>query len=950
MTILFFIPLLYNNNYFFNDYSVKTESMKNFFTINRKARTSKNLMFLVAIFLFLSGSMGWSQATYFWVGGAAGAWTSEDSWNTALNKSGTKRTSILASDVLIFDGSNIGGGDVPVTGIVTPVIDGSTSSIGQLKLQNAADVVFLRGAAGSSTYAIQGDGTAAADFTIDATSTLKVTSAISTQNFTLQLGSAANPTPTGRILGSLRLTDGGLASTSIRLIDSSGVGSLVFGNGSNLYLDIRSSSSSYAFGSSSPKSATSGIKFESGANFIYQGSAKVYSAIADNFFIFEKGSNLILEATPTNFIDKHYYSNLILRNGAFVTFDGLPYNLDNITINNGCGLFLRTSGTVPVAGNIVNDGNFGSAIPTTSSFLLMDGTTPQSISGTGTFEPIGAIGVANNADVTLNTSLELNGNPTSSILGKLNMQTYTIGGGSPLPTETGRFQLRPAATATSNATLTLNAYTIQIDPLKYSGSGNTANVSTGGLVTGTGIQPNTFIISTSSGSSTITISKPATVTTAALGASITISNDPATLITAHPGGVDGAIITAGTRNFGTGTNYIFNAATVSPFSISSNNATGNVTFNAAASTNKVQNIGGTLTLGSGNLTIRALDTLTITSGNDIMGTPNASKYIISALTGNDMGILRMNNISSAKLFPIGTATQYLPVTLSPSSAMDYAVSVFTGATSNGLPNGTALTAEQKNKLVDAVWTINRITGTGNCIVQTNWPSSLEGAAFSAFGNSSIGLARHTGTSWNEFIGTGDNTANTATATFADFSPFLVGEFATVLPVTLRSLGASIKDDGVYLNWSVENENSLKKYEIERSTNGFSFSNIGAIDASNNSSYEYADRSLVKGVLYYRLKMINQDAGFKYSFIIKVQHTNETEVMIYPNPVANVLLMRGLDKNAAIKIVNTLGQTVLAQSATSNALTLDVSSLRIGIYIIQISGENGKVMSKTFLKK
>lgn len=922
--------------------------MKKNFIINRKAGTSKMAMFLVTAFLFLSGITGWSQATYFWVGGASGAWTSEDSWNTALNGGGTKRTSILASDVLIFDGSNIGGG-TPGTGTVTPVIEGSTSAIGQLKLQNGADVVFLRGAAGSSTYAIQGDGTAADDFTIDASSNLKVTSTISAQNFTLQLGSAANPTPTGRILGSIRLTDGGLASTNIRLIDSSGVGSLVFANGSNLYLDIRSSSSSYAFGSSSPKSATSGIKFESGANFIYQGTAKVYSSIADNFFIFENGSNVILEATPTSFIDKHYYSNLLVRNGAFVTFDGLPYNLDNVTINSGCGLFLRATGTVPVAGNLINNGNFGSAFTGTpaSSFLLMDGTSPQTIGGGGTFEPIGAIGVANNADVTLNTSLELNGSSTSSILGKLNTQTYTIGGGS---AASGNFQLRPAATATSNATLTMGSYTVTIDAAKYTSGVNLANVSTGGLVTGTGIQPNTFIISTSSGTSTITLSKPVTVTTAALAASITITNTSPTFATEHPGGVDGAIITAGTRNFGTGANYIFNAATVSPFSTSSNNATGNVTFNAAATTNKVQNIGGTLTLGSGNLTIRALDTLTISSGNDIMGAPNASKYIVSALAGNDMGILRMNNISTPKLFPVGTTDQYLPVTLSPSSAMDYAVSVFTGSTSNGLPTGTALSAEQKNKLVDAIWTINRITGTGSCGVQTNWPSALEGAAFSAFTNSSIGLARYNGAAWDEFIGTGDNAANTASATFADFSPFLVGEFATVLPVILRSLGASVKDDGVYLNWVVNNENSLRKYEIERSSNGVAFSNIGSVDAKNMNTYEYTDRSLLKGVLYYRLKMVNQDASFKYSFIIKVQYTKETEVMVYPNPVTSALLMKGLEKSGTIKIVNTLGQTVLSQRVNSNSLTIDVSSLKDGIYFIQISGENGKVMSKTFLKK
>ena len=923
--------------------------MKKKSTINRKMKQLQLMMLFVAAFLFLSVSETWSQNTYYWVGGAAGDWTVSASWNTALNGSGTDRATPASTDVLIFDGSNIGGA-APATGIVTPVIIGSTS-IGQLKLQNAADVVFLRGAAGASTLSVLGDGTAAEDLTIDATSSLKVTSSVSTQNFTLQLGNATNLTSTGKILGTIRLTDAGLASTTIRLIDSCGVGSLVFANGSNLYLDIRSSASSYAFGSSSPKSAASGIKFESGANFIYQGTAKVYSAIADNFFIFETGSNVILEATPTSFIDKHYYSNLIIRNGAFVTFDGLPYNLDNVTINSGCGLFLRATGTVPVAGNIVNNGNFGSATSGSpaSSYLLMDGTAPQTIGGTGVFEPIGAFGVANNADVTVNTDLSLNGSSTSSILGKLNMQTFTIGGGSVTPAS-GNFQLRPAASAISNATLVSGSYTVVISAAQYASGVNLANVSTGGLVTGTGIQPNTFIISTSSGTSTITLSKPTTASIPALGASITITNDAPTFATANTGGVDGTITTAGTRNFGTGTNYIFNAANTAPFSISSNNVTGNVTFNAAATTNKIQSIGGTLTLGTGNLTIRAGDTLTIASGNSIGGSPNASKYIVTGTSGNTMGILRMNNISTAKLFPIGTSTDYLPVTLIPSAAMDFAASVFTGATVDGLPASAALGAAQKDRIVDAVWTINRITGTGNCDVQTNWPSALEGAAFSVFSNASIGLGRHNGTTWDACIGTGDNTANTATATFANFSPFGVGEIGVALPVTLKSVSASIKGAAVEISWKVENENSIMKYEIEKSKNGVDFSAIGALNAQNKNSYSYTDASTVSGVMYYRIKVVSANGTAKYSYIISVKQGGNVDVTIYPNPVANTLMISGLKHSANLKIVNSAGQIVLQHHASSNSLSLDVATLKPGIYIVQIIGENEKVVSKTFIKK
>jgi hypothetical protein len=375
-----------------------------------------------------------------------------------------------------------------------------------------------------------------------------------------------------------------------------------------------------------------------------------------------------------------------------------------------------------------------------------------------------------------------------------------------------------------------------------------------------------------------------------------------------------------------------------------NNAAG-VTLNSSLT------LTDSLKLSSGKLTIPAAQSLRITSGFDVLGAPfSNAKYIVSVLSGANTGKLRIDNITTAKLFPIGTASNYLPVTVTPSSAMDYEVSVFTGATADGLPTGTALTAAQKDRLVDAVWTINRMNGTGNCDVQTNWESTLEGVAFAAFANSSIGIARHNGTSWDAFIGSGDNTANTATATFSSFSPFLVGELATVLPVTLKSVSATVRPVGIDINWKVENESSMLKYEIEKSKNGFDFTSIGMVDATNKSNYNFTDASVLTGVFYYRIKMININGSYKYSYVISVKQSINSDITIYPNPVANTLLINGLKNNNSIKIVNSAGQIVLQQNANTNSLSMDVSSFKPGIYAIQIASENKKIISKTFIKE
>jgi len=68
--------------------------------------------------LLMITTVGYSQTTYYWVGGtAATSFTSNANWNTVLNGSGSTRAATAATDILIFDGSNIGG-SIPVTGTV----------------------------------------------------------------------------------------------------------------------------------------------------------------------------------------------------------------------------------------------------------------------------------------------------------------------------------------------------------------------------------------------------------------------------------------------------------------------------------------------------------------------------------------------------------------------------------------------------------------------------------------------------------------------------------------------------------------------------------------------------------------------------------------------------------------------------------------------------------------
>ena len=392
-----------------------------------------------------------------------------------------------------------------------------------------------------------------------------------------------------------------------------------------------------------------------------------------------------------------------------------------------------------------------------------------------------------------------------------------------------------------------------------------------------------------------------------------------------------------------------NAATTAPFGITTGNTSfvtlGNLTLNAPVTTNYYTRLTGTLTVNSGNLTLRPTDTMRISSGNDILGSLNASKYIVCSSSGNNVGVLRMDNFSTAKTFPVGTATKYLPVTLTPTSAMDYAVSVFEGATMDGTPLGIPVSPAQLDRSVNAIWTINRVTGTGDCTIQPNWTASLEGAAFSAFSNPQIGIARFNGTDWDPFTGSGDNTANTATSTFSSFSPFMVGEVGAIIPVHITYIGAGIKPVGAEINWNVENEISISRYVIEKSTNGIDFVNIGFVNAANKTTYNFIDATLINGRVFYRIKVIENSGKYFYSKIISISNNKSGGVKIYPNPASEYIHIE-LDQTPVsgveIIIYDGAGKKVKQVSTLSGFNLINIQELKKGIYHVRIKQPDAPV--------
>lgn len=868
------------------------------------------------------GAAGFAQTTYYWVGGSAASWGSAGSWNTTLGGGGVNRTTPNPADILIFDGSNIGGG---ATGTVTSLPTGN-EVIAKLILQNGAILNLGRTTAGTTYLYLDGE------VVVSNNSILNINGVIGTMCLVF------NATSNSIIQGQLNVLGTGTNRLSVKALSA-----LKFAAGSSCSIGSATNPFSTLTTSTNP-SIDRSVVFQQGASLVYQSQFNPFGGNStSNIVVCQSGSNFIMEtANVANLFNTKTLGNVIVRNSATVNLTETFSSIENLTVESGATFLIRYQGASPITGNIVNNGTFGTSNSPTaisSSQLLMAGVTPQTISGSGTFSNLGGLTVAFNANVTLNASLNLVGTSTSSVAGTLNLNDKVLSG-------TSAMQVREKYNVSStNANITAGSALITM----ASGADyNAIKVGLGVLVTGPQIPANSYIISTNSMASQFTISNVAT----ANGNEVMLSSSP-NLITSNTAGIDGSIAVTGSKSFGAGANYTFNAPTATPFP-SSGNTLGDVTFNASATTNRSVSINGKLTLNNSKLTVNEVDVVTLESTGSFNGTFNNTAYVATTAntTTGAVGTVRVTGLSASTLIPVGTPTHYTPVTLVPTAASNFDINVFAGATADATPNGTALAAAQKLRMVDAVWNISRTSGTGDVNVSLGWDNALEGADFSAFSNAQIGVAGYSG-SYGTFAGTGNATAKTATLTTSTFVPFVVGEANTTLPLTLISFTAKESLNSVKLAWQTTDEVNLKNYVLQHKTvNGFQdIYKVAANNKAGTFNYSFTHLNPVAGANYYRLVGVDNDGTTHVSDARSVNVTLANAVTVYPNPVTNRnFSVSGVIKGDVIRLLNIQGQ-VMATKTANGSLTeeIDVQNIQSGTYILSIENAGKITSTKKIIK-
>jgi hypothetical protein len=166
----------------------------------------------------------------------------------------------------------------------------------------------------------------------------------------------------------------------------------------------------------------------------------------------------------------------------------------------------------------------------------------------------------------------------------------------------------------------------------------------------------------------------------------------------------------------------------------------------------------------------------------------------------------------------------------------------------------------------------------------------------------------------------------------------------ILPIKLQSFTALPQGNAVALDWTVDNQINVSKYEVLYSTDGINFRTVIAnVAATINTAenYKILHSNTVVGINYYRIRIVEKDGVVSYSEIRKVNFGKAGLITVYPNPartVINITLTGAMINQAAtITLLSAEGKIVSQSSIakTGQTETINVSMLANGTYFIKV---------------
>ena len=184
--------------------------------------------------------------------------------------------------------------------------------------------------------------------------------------------------------------------------------------------------------------------------------------------------------------------------------------------------------------------------------------------------------------------------------------------------------------------------------------------------------------------------------------------------------------------------------------------------------------------------------------------------------------------------------------------------------------------------------------------------------------------------------------------------------SSVLPITLTNFEANPSMGNVNLKWATATETNNKTFTVEKSLNGTGWGNVITLPGAGTSSiihhYSTTDYSPYPGISYYRLKQTDYDGTSTYSGIAAVTMNETDGLALYPNPATDKIycsIPANKGSPVALRIIDVTGRTIFNTMATvpeNGQIELPLSTIKKGVYILEMYDNYGTVLRKNFIKQ
>lgn len=162
---------------------------------------------------------------------------------------------------------------------------------------------------------------------------------------------------------------------------------------------------------------------------------------------------------------------------------------------------------------------------------------------------------------------------------------------------------------------------------------------------------------------------------------------------------------------------------------------------------------------------------------------------------------------------------------------------------------------------------------------------------------------------------------------------------------LLDLECAVHPNKNVLTWSMNDIRDIEKFVVLASFDGQNWESIDSIDVGSSSlDFEYYDFKRVNKNTYYKIIVMETNAAYYYTPIVKAVRLLNNYINIYPNPVTNILHIDGI----AIQEVNLYDEKGALIESHDGPKSIDMAAYIPGLFILKIITSD-RVLTKKIIK-